>query len=150
MVLLWRIVDFLNLFSYLIYIPVWFYYDFTCPITGSSISPIYIPVWFYYDCVVLWNQYAHLHLHSSMVLLWLLRSPCGQTTIFIYIPVWFYYDRAVGKYNSSPFIIYIPVWFYYDGRAVPILGINKNIYIPVWFYYDPFKYQYGKHASAMV
>ena len=32
-----------------IYIPVWFYYDFTCPITGSSISPIYIPVWFYYD-----------------------------------------------------------------------------------------------------
>ena len=25
-----------------------------------------------------------------------------------------------------------------------------GIYIPVWFYYDPFKYQYGKHASAMV
>ena len=135
----WFYYDYVALIGFtagsIIYIPVWFYYDsddyrktilytkFTFQY-GSIMTEIeelkeYAKslFTFQYGSIMTISLQLHpmtrLHLHSSMVLLWL------ESFERYFAPAIFTFQYGSIMTHSSvkpriPFFIYIPVWFYYD------------------------------------
>ena len=97
---------------------------------------IYIPLCFYFiDTKSYFGNMIVLHLHSTMLLLYL-RSGCdGMAKIRIYIPLCFYFIRPQVLQVPSPQVIYIPLCFYFIKVVRPIQPVDNVIYIPLCFYF---------------
>ena len=74
-----------------LYIPIWFYSNFTCVYTINDITVLYIPIWFYSNAKV-----AKFKLLQAG----------------LYIPIWFYSNNNCIFLVCNICSLYIPIWFY--------------------------------------
>ena len=81
------------------------------------------------------NMHALKHnLHSSLVLLKVIKDDICICIATIYIPVWFYLRATFVLPVPILMNIYIPVWFYLRIFNSDERRRCNAIYIPVWFY----------------
>ena len=131
--------------------------------TLSAVDPfpvnpffIYIPLCFYFIRVPLRSLGILLHLHSTMLLLYLIVVDLVLCSAVIYIPLCFYFisfrsfssASSVNLHSTMLLLyllsllsgrcydqIYIPLCFYFIGVRKDLLVYHSAIYIPLCFYF---------------
>ena len=75
------------------------------------------------------------NLHSTMLLLYLLRSALHRSALHIYIPLCFYFIAISSAIAGINIHIYIPLCFYFIRMCHVLAKTERGIYIPLCFYF---------------